>query len=394
VTSLLQLRRARIKVAYESKRTTGVIQLDCLPFTLSNAATAVTSTYDTATKRVTSTTTNSGFLTGGGVAIKDAYLRFADPWLSTFAIKAGVFDRPFGFEIGYSSGSRETPERSRTEQTLFPGERDLGVSLEVKPSEKLGDFLKNFNFKGGVFTGNGINVETDNNRDYIGRFGFSFPFREIGFGIDGGVSGYFGKVTDLNDALFTFVESSKSFTKTAGKLYKTVDRKYYGGDMQMFYKVPALGGLTLRSEVYKGKQPGFSGGTGSPSSNILNTNPLYVRDFLGYYAWYVQNVDPLKSQFVLKFDSYDPNTKIKGADIDSALIARSGSSAVAAADIMFNTLGIGWVYHWDENVKLMAYYDIVNNETVSSTLKGNGSFWTYAKAQNANVFTLRVQYKF
>jgi hypothetical protein len=42
----------------------------------------------------------------------------------------------------------------------------------------------------------------------------------------------------------------------------------------------------------------------------------------------------------------------------------------------------------------MAYYDIVNNETVSSTLKGNGSFWTYVKAQNANVFTLRVQYKF
>jgi hypothetical protein len=394
IKNLLQLRRARLKVAYETKLTTAVIQLDCLPFTVANAATAVTSAFDTATKKVTSTTTNSGYLNGGGVTIKDAYLRFTDPWLSTFAIKAGVFDRPFGFEIGYSSGSRETPERSRTEQTLFPGERDLGVSLEIKPSGNLAKALRMFNFKGGVFTGNGINVETDNKKDFIGRFGFSFPFREIGFGIDGGASGYFGKITDQNDAMFTFDQNSKSFSKSTGKLYKTVDRKYFGGDLQMYYNLPVLGGLTLRGEVYKGKQPGFSGNTGSPSNNILNTNPIYVRDFLGYYAWFIQNIDPIKSQLVFKYDVYDPNARVKGDDIDSIVIARSGANALTAADLMFKTLGIGWVFHWDENVKLIAYYEIINNEKVSESLKTNSSFWTYTKDMKANVVTLRVQYKF
>ncbi len=399
ITSLFQVRRARLKVAYETKLTMSVIQLDCLPFTLANAGTAVTSTFDTASKRVTSTTANAGFLNGGGVTIKDAYVRFADPWISTFALKAGVFDRPFGFEIGYSSGSRETPERSRAEQTLFPGERDLGLSLEIKPSENTAKALQLFNFKGGIFTGNGINIETDNAKDYIGRFGFSFPFREIGFGIDGGVSGYFGKITDQNDAAYSFVESSKTFSRSTGNLYKTVDRKYYGGDMQMYYKLPVVGGLTLRGEAYKGKQPGYATTMSSPSNNIVTTNPVYLRDFLGYYAWYVQNIDPIKSQLVLKFDSFDPNTKVKGADIDSArLVVPSGgaSAAVTVADLMFNTIGIGWIYHWDNNVKLMAYYDIVQNETVKDNLYGNSSFWVYTtKAKmKANVFTLRVQYKF
>lgn len=64
VSSLLQVRRARIKVAYETELTQAVVQFDCIPFTTGNAATAVTSTFDTTRKTVTNTYTNSAFLSG------------------------------------------------------------------------------------------------------------------------------------------------------------------------------------------------------------------------------------------------------------------------------------------------------------------------------------------
>ncbi len=72
------------------------------------------------------------------MSIKDAYLRFSAPWLkNAVALKGGVYDRPFGFEISYSSSSRESPERSRIFQVLFPGERDLGFGLELQGPEAI-----------------------------------------------------------------------------------------------------------------------------------------------------------------------------------------------------------------------------------------------------------------
>jgi hypothetical protein len=114
---------------------------------------------------------------------------------------------------------------------------------------------------------------------------------------------------------------------------------------------------------------------------------------------WVQNIDPLRSQFVLKYDSYDPNINIKGSDIDSAHVV---GGLVSPADLMFNTIGIGWVYHWDENVKFMAYLDIPQNEQVTnkgsstffSTNSKGTAFWPYLTDMKANVFTFRIQYKF
>jgi hypothetical protein len=398
VNSLIQLRRARVKIAYENDLSMGVIQFDCIPFSLSNAVSGVTVTQAADTsKKVTSASTAAAYLAGGGVTIKDAYLRFTDPWLKSFSIKGGVFDRPFGFEIGYSSGSRETPERSRSEQTLFPGERDLGLSLEMLPGDNMPSWFQLFNFKGGLFTGNGINVENDKYRDYIGRFGMSVPFREIGLGIDAGVSGYFGKLTDWNDTAFTFNKDNMSWDKSLNNLQAGIDRKYYGGDMQLYYAVPVLGGLSLRGEGYMGTQPvAGKSNTNSPGSNVTSSSPVYSRSFLGYYAWLVQNIDVIKSQLVVKYDVYDPNSAVTGADLDSAKAVNGGITPV---DMAFNTIGLGWIYHWDENVKLMVYYDIVNNEQVSDKgnsnyFSKNGSWWAYADAMKANVLTFRIQYKF
>src|SRR6185436_2449922 len=62
-----------------------------------------------------------------GFAIKDVYAKFTDPWSGWFSITAGMQNRPFGFEIQYSSSLRESPERGRMSQIIFPNERDLGA---------------------------------------------------------------------------------------------------------------------------------------------------------------------------------------------------------------------------------------------------------------------------
>ncbi|MBN2188463.1 MAG: hypothetical protein JW699_03335 [Chitinispirillaceae bacterium] len=338
--SLYQVRRGRVKVAYETSTSQFVVQLDCVP---------------------------------KAVTIKDAYLKFKDPWVKSLALKMGTFDRPFGFEIMYSSSSRESPERSRLFQTLFPGERDLGLSLEFDASDKLPPALSYFNFKGGFFTGNGIADEVDNIRDFIGRFGMAIPFNSANAALDGGLSLYSGKVHSLNDTLYEM--SGTSFASTLGNLDRKIDRSYMGGDLQFYYgNIPVVGGFTLRGEVISGKQPGTSGSNVSPKSATASTAPVYVRNFMGYYGMLVQNIDPLKTQLVVKYDKFDPNTDVEGTDVSSS------------ANMMYSTLGLGLLYHWDSNVKFVAYYDMVKNEEITSG--------TYGADVTDNVFTFRIQYKF
>ncbi|HQQ21085.1 MAG TPA: porin [Bacteroidales bacterium] len=96
------IRRGRIKFTYDKSIASAVFQLD---------------------------------LTEKGVSFKDVYMQIKDPKFSASSIKVGVFDRPFGYEITYSSSSRETPERSQIFRTLFPNERDLGVMVTLQPKK-------------------------------------------------------------------------------------------------------------------------------------------------------------------------------------------------------------------------------------------------------------------
>ena len=70
-----------------------------------------------------------------GVILKDAYIDVKEPWLRTFGLQAGVFNRPFGLEIELSSSVRETPERSYIFPMLFPDERDFGAMLVIRAPE-------------------------------------------------------------------------------------------------------------------------------------------------------------------------------------------------------------------------------------------------------------------
>ena len=67
-----------------------------------------------------------------GTGLRDAYVELHDPWIKTFSLWAGQFNRP-NFAVEYSSSKREVPERSRIIRRLYPGERGIGVKLEVTP---------------------------------------------------------------------------------------------------------------------------------------------------------------------------------------------------------------------------------------------------------------------
>lgn len=366
--TVFQVRRARIKTAYETSLTQMVIQLDCLPFSTGSAVSSIT--QDTS-KKVTSK--NSAFFNGGGVSVKDAYLRFKEPWIKSIAIKAGIFDRPFGFEISYSSSMRESPERSRIFQTLFPGERDLGFSLEYQPSDNLPLILQCLNFKGGFFAGNGINIEFDDLRDFIGRLGFSIPLVSYNLSIDGGISGYFGKVRNRADSLYEI--KNEAWAGSIGHKWKDLDRQYMGADLELFYgNIPVLGGVSLRGEYIQGKQPSLKSSNISQKTDQASKEPIYIRKFSGFYGIAVLNIDPIKCQLVGKYDLFDPNADLSGKKVKST------------ADMRYSTLGTGLIYHFNENVKLMAYYDMVKNEETSVTY--------FDKDVNDNVFTFRIQYKF
>ena len=325
-------------------------------------------------------------ITQAGVVVKDAYAQFTEPWLKTFALTGGIFNRPFGFEIEYSSSNRESPERSRLFQTLFPGERDLGAKLTITPQSKELSFLK---LDLGLLNGTGPTAnDFDSHKDFIGHLTMQFPLPQHGFALDIGGSTYLGGVREAGSVVYKNVgvlpNGAKGFLKdsSTANIGAAADRNYFGVDAQLYYDLPILGGLTLRGEYITGKQTGTFSSTTSPTAQ---PSEIVMRNFNGAYFYYIQNIG-LSQQFVLKYDFYDPNT-----DADVTNIGAPGSN-FSTGDIKFSTLGIGWVYHWDANIKLIAYYDIVKNEKIHPLASGN--LVPFRSDLKDNVLTLRVQYKF
>jgi hypothetical protein len=115
-------------------------------------------------------------------------------------------------------------------------------------------------------------------------------------------------------------------------------------------------------------------------NNLTGTDGFHVRNFRGGYFYFVQHVASLKHQIVIKYDFYDPNTKVSGLEIGAI------GSNLSAANIRYNTLGFGYVNHINENIKLVCYYAKVWNE--KTNLKG------FTSDVNDDVITFRLQFRF
>ena len=94
----------------------------------------------------------------------------------------------------------------------------------------------------------------------------------------------------------------------------------------------------------------------------------------------VQDFGTLPLSGVLKYDWYDPNTKISKNEI--------GQNGTGKGDIAYNTLGFGLLWRASNNIRLQAYYELVSNEISDNTID------SYKENIKDNVLTLRLQYKF
>lgn len=357
------VRRGRIKFAYTNDLSTFVLQLDG---------------------------------TEKGVSIKDAYVSVMEPWAQFATLTAGVFDRPFGYEIGYSSSTRETPERARAFQSLFPGERDLGakITLQAKKGTRF-DFIK---LDAGLFSGNGINSEFDSRKDFIGHLAVAKANVSQTFKYGFGVSYYNGGLFQgtkfiynpgvLSDGSNGFLVDSTSTNKNS-----YAKRQYMGLDAQFSLQSP-IGITTVRGEYLTGKQPGSNASNQSTNSGTAPTVDTYNREFAAGYVYFIQNIGETRNQLVVKYDWYDPNTKVSGDEIKTKvkINEKDVKTNLTTSDVKFSTLGLGWNYRFNSQVKLTAYYEIVKNETTG--ISGANSTNNYTKDLKDNVLTLRVQYKF
>jgi hypothetical protein len=353
--NVFQVRRGRLKFNYDNTLTQFVIQGDFI---------------------------NTGF------TLKDAYLIVMDPWTKSFGVQAGVFDRPFGYEISFSSSNRETPERSRLFQTLFPGERDLGAKLIIAP--QTGAFT-NFRLDLGLFNGVGPNAnEVDNFKDLAGHLGYQIPFEEANAELDLGVSGYFGNVRSASKYIYGIADPGTGVKKfvvdsTGTNLSAGVARTYFGVDAQLYLNVLPFGGTILRGEYLAGKQPGTLSSNASLQAAI--TGDVAKRSFNGFYACLVQNLGT-RDQIVVKYDVLKPNTDVAVSDF------RTGTN-LTSADITFNTLGLGYVHYLDDNVKVVLYYELIANQQLDPALLAtSSSLYPYTNDVRDNVLTVRMQYKF
>jgi len=358
------LRRGRIKFTYEDGIASGVVQIDV---------------------------TEKGISTDRNVVMfKDVYLQVKDPWSGTNLLKAGVFDRTFGHEIAYSSSRRESPERSRIFQSLFPDERDLGVALTLQPSKS--SPLNILKLEAGMFAGNGIKPQFTSHMDFIGHLTATQQINDNTV-LSGGVSAYLGGT--LQQHTQTFVMKDRAWvvdSDTKDNIGKYAKRQYIGFDVQ-FSTITAAGLTFLRGEYIFGEHPGeLSAPYPFNFNGLPPATPVYMRKINGGYALLTQDIGQTPLSVIIKYDWYNPNTGISGDDIGA-------SSGTNANDITKSNIAFGLYWRINPALRLTAYYDIVNNETtqqLKAAKDESGKITAYGwdEKRKADVFTLRLQYKF
>ena len=414
------LRRARVKIQYEPL--TGVafvLQPDFIP---------------------------------SGVTLKDAYVQLNDPWLKTFSLWAGQFNRP-NYEVEYSSSVREVPERSRIIRALYPGERALGAKLEVTPP-KLPLLFQLAVLNGNDFSTirdaastniNVTNKDFDQYKDVMARLVYTFRLGNFG-AIDLGASGYFGGLKATSD---TVLKSDYTYDKTVAvgnKLNKT----WFGGEFRMFLDL--WGGLSIKGEYIMGTNSflGYNLTTKvvSPVTTTVSNDTLTLtnlttsttafrpniyRNFMGGYVYLIKNIGK-RHQVAFRYDFYDPNTKLKNDEIGVTKYGGTFTSAKTTTsvtpgspviiqnnkttttvnssfksgidDICYQTITMAYNYNFTDNIRIQVAYEMPFNEKVGVNDKGIGNVIQTSTVNNLpivndystvfpqNVLTVRLQAKF
>ncbi len=388
----------------------------------------------------------------GNFTIKNAYAQINEPWIKTFSLWAGKFDRP-NYEVEYSSSNLECLERSKVITTLYPDEKAIGFKLEVRPPKtqlKIQIALLNGN-EGYTYTdanGNTINaaqnnVDFDGFKDLMARATYAFKFGSFG-GLTIGAHGYYGKVKANTSDLLS---SDYTLNKIESSQGNSIRRNWVGFEAQLYMDV--LGGLALKGEYIMG----INGAPGSYVKNAaVNTTsytnkhdtltltqtattttlitPAIERNFMGYYVYLIKNIGK-RNQFAVRYDYYSPNTKINKDSIStkygyskSTTTTTNGAPAFSSANNMYtikqtvattteklmsgtNDIALGtwtfaWTYFFSNNIKVQLAYSIPLNQKLSNagkvvtsySVNNVGGTYDYNNQIPQNFLTLRIQAKF
>lgn len=341
-----------------------------------------------------------------GVQIQDSWLKLKDPWLKTFTLTTGIFARPFGEEVELPSREREVPERSMVIQSIFPGIRDLGFSIKIKPPKT--SFFRFLSIDAGLFHGTSANLESDRFKDFNGRILIDNPFKVKNVDYHFGYSSYYGKVNHIYDIdgsasnyryVWRILDTSlmvdgvernvKIFNQDIGinslqsvlnnpnnpipkGTYSThVNRIYHSFHGQVKIK-SKLGKTTLRGEYIFGQQVSVEGTLGNPYvfTSLSPTGPFtgvtwpkfdspqpynaavvgpstkpyntFVRNFNGFYVYIDQQIGKSKHFLTYRFDYYDPNTRVKGDDITLNILDNNGQIVGSTG---LSTADVAYVNH-------------------------------------------------
>jgi hypothetical protein len=317
-----------------------------------------------------------------GVFIRDFWGRFFENKWQLFSFTAGMFARPFGYEVNLGSPDRESPERGRMSQLLMKTERDLGAMVSFEPRKK-GHPLRNFKLDIGLFNGQGLTATTDfdSYKDLIARASLKPCQLTDHLSFSGGLSyfnggflqntRYINRTGNVNGIKTYIPDSSLSNINTKAP------RRYAGADIQLKFK-HKYGFTELRAEYWQGTQTATTATTETPA--VLLTEPSFIRKFNGAFIYLLHNVFNAHHQLGIKYDWYDPNRQVSGNDI-----GKPGSN-LSATDIKYSTLGLGYIYYINENLKLVLWYEIIRNETTQ--IPG------YNTDLKDNIFICRLQFRF
>jgi phosphate-selective porin len=339
-----------------------------------------------------------------GVNLVEIFGRYSDPWKQAFSITAGVMNRPFSYEIQQSSSDRESPERSRFVQMTLPNERDLGAMLSYQPQKN--QFLHGLKIDGGFYNGTGIAVpgtatptgsaigtigvngftDFDSKKDFIGHASYySYTAaNKIKYGF--GFSHYNGGYVIQNNKYFTSIATDAAGNKVwvvtdtlrESVKNKFAPRKYYGIE-GLFSINTVIGTTTVRGEFYTGTQTARDSDPRSPQAAFAATAALYKRQFNAGYAYFIQRIAKSKHELVVKYEWYDPNSKVNASDLN-------GTNGMGAGEIKYTMVGLGYNLYLTQNVKFMIHYNIVKNEITK--IPG------FTGDLKDNIFTARMQYRF
>ncbi len=319
-----------------------------------------------------------------GFTIRDVWGRVFENKFQTFALTTGMFARPFGYEVNLSSSDRESPERGRMSQILMKSERDLGAMVTFEPRKKDAK-LRFLKMDLGFFNGQGINAtgDFDNTKDLIARVALKPYMLSKKLSISAGVSHLNGGLLENTKYKYQTVATGavikSQVDSSLSNIGNVAPRKYYGADVQL--KLRNRKGFTeLRGEYIRGTQTGTANSTETPVALLTGNDGFHIREFDGAYIYFLQHLFNEHHQFLLKYDWYDPNTKVSGTQIGAP------GANLSAANIKYNTLGVGYINYLTENVKLVLYYSMPKNEKTALT--------GYTTDLKDNVLTCRLQFRF